>query len=296
MLREIFYTGVIEYLPWEVKNVPGHHEPIISMETYEKNQKRLSQRPGTFIRRDVREGYELRGFINCSTCNVKLTGAPSTNGRKRKDGKEITKYDYYKCRNKKCIELGKSILNHKLDQDFATLMKSIKPCTEVIDLASEILNQVWKEEMQNEDKQIDVQRRRKLALTEQISTLAERVSKTQNEVVISQYEKQLEKLTLEENEIDENLDQNYDFKIPFETATKEVLSVLKDPYSVWIKYNIHQKQRFYNFMFEGNLSYSRKEGFETINYALPIRLFEQISTSNTVDVEVGGVEPPCAKG
>lgn len=265
MLREKFYTGIIEYAPWEVFNIPGKHEAVISMETFDKNQKRLAQRPGTFVRRDVREGYELRGFINCSTCNVKLTGSPSTNGRKRKDGKEITKYDYYKCRNKKCVELGKSIFNYKLDQDFATLIKSIKPCTEVIDLASEILNQVWKEEMQNESKQIDVQRRHKLALTEQISTLTERISKTKNEVVISQYEKQLEKLTLEENEIDENLDQNYDFNIPFETATKEVLSVLKDPYSVWTKYNIHQKQRFYNFMFEGNLSYSRIEGFETIN-------------------------------
>jgi site-specific DNA recombinase len=293
MLREVFYAGVIEYAPWEVFGIQGRHEAIIDMEVFEKNKMRLAQKPGTFVRQDVREGFELRSFVNCSACDGRLTGAPSTNGKVRKDGKPNKKYNYYKCWNKNCTELGVGISSEKLNKYFEILVKSIKPCEEIITLASEIMQDVWKTEMQNESKILEAQKRRKIDITEQITSLADRIIKTQSEVVIAQYEKQIEKLTREENEIEEELTTPYDFTIPNETSTKEVLKVLLNPYAVWENYNINQKQRFYNFMFEGNLSYSKINGFETPNYALPIRLFEQISASNTVDVEMGGVEPPC---
>lgn len=78
--------------------------------------------------------------------------------------------------------------------------------------------------------------------------------------------------------------------------SEEVLAVLKSPYSVWCNYNVYQKQRFFSFIFESNLVYDKFEGYRTPNYSLPIRVFEEISTSNPVQVEVSGIEPESESG
>ena len=85
-----------------------------------------------------------------------------------------------------------------------------------------------------------------------------------------------------------------DYSAPYRASSEQVLSVLKNPYSVWKNYNVHQKQRFFSFVFEGNLYFSKNEGYRTPKYALPLRVFEQISSVDTVEVEMGGIEPPSA--
>lgn len=293
MLREIFYAGYIEYPLWDVERRLGHHRALISLETFEKNQKRLSNFSGSFVRQDVRDDFELRGLINCAYClDTKLTGAPTTS--------RGVKHNYYKCPNKKCSMYGKSIRADDLHDQFGELLKKIKPCDEVVELAGVILQEVWKEELGNRIKQKASTQSRIKELQKEIDAISERISRAietrTSEVVIRQYERQLEKsaLALEEFEMEMSLE--YDYSIPNRTATDEVFAVLKSPYSVWKNYNVYQKQRFYSFIFESNLLYDKFEGYRTVKYALPIMVFEEISTSEPVQVELGGIEPPCRKG
>jgi len=111
--------------------------------------------------------------------------------------------------------------------------------------------------------------------------------------VIKQYEKQIEKLSNELEEIETKLNIDFDYNIPYRTSREEVQTALKSPYSVWTDYDIVRKRRFYNFIFEDNLVYSREYAYRTPNYSLPIKVFKLIQSKDSVDVEVGGVEPPC---
>jgi site-specific DNA recombinase len=293
MLKEIYFAGYIEYEPWEVKRRIGHHKPLIDLEIWEKNQRRLSNFTGSFVRQDVRDDFELRGLINCATCfETKLTGAPTTSGTG-------DKHNYYKCPNKKCAMYGKSIKAKDLHDRFDELLKQIKPCTEVIDLATKIMQEVWSEEIGNRGKIRTSYSVQQKAMENEIDGLTSRISiaieNGTSEIVIRQYEKQLEKVAIKLEDLEQEISTEYDYAIPNRTATDEVLAVLKSPYSVWCNYNVHQKQRFFSFIFETNLVYDKFVGYRTPNYSLPIRVFEEISTSQPVQVELGGVEPPCKR-
>ncbi len=286
ILREVFFAGYIEYEPWEISRRVGHHESLIGIETYEKNQKRLKNGAATFVRQDIRDDFELRGLVNCASCCQKLTAAYSTS----KTGK---KHAYYKCQNRSCEMSGTSIRREDIQSGFVTVLKSISASNDVIRLTKALFEDVWREEERNKDKIKQSLENRRDSLEGGIKKLTERIRNTENEVIINQYEKEIESLALELNEVEERLLTEYDYSIPYGTSAEEVLNVLRNPYSVWESYSVTQKQRFFHFIFEDNLVYSKIQGYRTPNYTLPIRLFEEIGTSSTVDVEMGGVEPPC---
>lgn len=284
MLREIFYAGYIEYEPWEVERRLGHHEPLISLATFEKNQKRLNQKVITFVRQDVRDDFELRGLVNCSECSTKLTGAPST-------GKSGKKHNYYKCPNKTCVVYGKSIKAKDLHDKFEELLRQIKPSGEVLELCLAIFKDEWASEMKNRSKIKAILTLKKKELEEEIDVISKRISKSTSEPVIRQYEKQIEKLAIELEELEERTESEYDYNIPNRTATDQVMQAIKSPYVVWKNYDVRQKQRFFSFIFEQNLAYNKIQGYRTPNYVIPIRVFEDISPYEPVDVDSRGFEP-----
>ncbi len=286
MLQEVFYAGYIEYEPWEVKRRLGHHKPIISLDTYNKNQERLKRKSLTQIRKDVREGFELRGFINCEGCGDKLTGAPSTS----KNGK---KHNYYICRNKECDFYGKSIKTKDIHDKFENLLKELKISNDVMEYTFAIFEKVWNEELEYSVKNIGDLKIRKTDKEEEIESLIKLTGKASSDILVKQYEKQIEKLSLDLEDIESNLNINYDYNIPYRTSMIDVETALKNPYAVWTNYDITRKRRFYNFIFEDNLVYSREFGYRTPKYSLPISIFEQIGSMDPIQVEVRGVEPPC---
>ena len=55
--------------------------------------------------------------------------------------------------------------------------------------------------------------------------------------------------------------------------------------SSWEKLNVFQRQKFFNFLFEVNLLYDRKEGYQTPKYTVLKRVCNQIELVGSVDVE-----------
>jgi len=288
LLKEIFYAGYIEYLPWGVTRRLGHHEAIISIDVYNTNQKRLNAKETTYSRVDLREDFELRGLVNCICCGKKYTGAPSTS----KTGK---KHNYYKCNNKGCQLYGKSIPAKALHEDFVKLIKGIKAKDNTIDLALRIFEDVWQTELSEKAIEKEEMQKQKNEIEGNISKFALEAIKTQNPVVKQEYEKQIESLSKELEPIDNYLSAKIDYKIPCRTSQKQVVEALKNPYSVWEKYQVIQKHRFYNFMFEGNLTYDKNSGFRTPNLSLPLRIFSTYESSEPTQVEMAGIEPASKK-
>ncbi|MEM6423020.1 MAG: recombinase family protein, partial [Pseudomonadota bacterium] len=90
LLRRIVYAGYIEVPDWGVSLRKGHHEPLISLETYEKIQKRVEEGARVPARADIDADFPLRGFVACDDCGGPLTSCWSTS----KTGK---KHPYYMC-------------------------------------------------------------------------------------------------------------------------------------------------------------------------------------------------------
>ena len=284
MLKNPFYAGRLEKLDWEVPRRNGHHKGLISLTTFEKNQKLLNSKPSSFVRQDVREEFVLRGLVNCAKCETKLTGANS----RSKTGKL---YPYYKCPNKSCSAYGKSIRAEDIHKGFNALIREIRASEELLNLSIAIFEDTWKEEMKDrkEKRNNDIDSKEKLEKTiEKLTLLA---TNTENVAVLEQYEKQIENYSQQLTKIGNELQSKCDYSIPYRTSTEQVIHVLENPYIVWKNYDVYQKQKFFNFIFNENLRYDKIEGYRTPKYSLPITLFETIENNEPDMVETTGIEP-----
>jgi DNA-binding transcriptional MerR regulator len=83
--HKLLYAGYIQYPSWEVERRLGHHKGIISLETFEQNQKRNKREGlGKRIRVDLSKDFPLRGLLVCAECRKHLTAAPSGHPHRRK--------------------------------------------------------------------------------------------------------------------------------------------------------------------------------------------------------------------
>ena len=288
LLTNPFPAGFVEYKKWDVPLTKGAHEAIISWETYLAIQRRLEGKNFSFIRKTIRDELELRGLVVCADCGKAMTGATSTN---KKGG---NKHIYYKCQTKKnvCASGGKSVRAEKIHTDFYELLQEMSAKRQVVNLTLAVFDDVWKNEIALRKQENTLSLKRQTEIEETISKLAERIAKTTSEVLIEQYEKQIEKLSIELNDLCAFDAKEFDITVPNRTAQDEVVQVLKNPYTVWENYTVEQKRRFFTFLFEANLIYDRNFGYRTPEYALPISLFEQNSTNDPLFVHPEGLEPP----
>lgn len=295
MLRDPFYPGLIEYLPWEVKRHPGKHDALISIETFEQNQRRLKNEfSGKKIRVDLREDFLLRGLIVCGECGKHLTAGCTT----KKKGKK-RKFPYYLCQNRECSLYRKSVDRDKTHERFSTILKEQKLKPEIGKLVEAVFDRVWKEEVQFiKTKEITIRRERELSddkITE-ITEMIVKARRTGNTDLEQIYEKQIQKITKNVEDLSSGSMENIDLAVPYRTALEKVTGMLKKPYAVWNKMNLIEKHKLFFFIFEGKLWYHRENGYRTDKVLSYTRLFESFVTSKSDNVDLWGIEPqprPC---
>ena len=186
---------------------------------------------------------------------------------------------------------GKSIRAEDIHSGFSALLGQIRASEDLINLSLAIFEDAWKTEIENlqDTREEDVKNKEKMEKEiEKYSSLAIR---TTNSTVLKQYEKQIQKYGEEVEILESRIKSDFDYSIPYRTSSKEVLEVLQNPYIVWENYDVYQKQKFFNFIFEENIVYDREEGYRTPHYTLPITLFETIENNEPDMVETMGIEP-----
>ncbi len=284
MAKDPFYAGYIEYPKWEVPRCTGHHKAIITIETYDRNQKRLRKEElNKRVRIDVSNDFYLRGLIVCGECGSHLTGA-WTKGRSKR-------YPYYICHNKSCPLYGKSIIAEIAETEFNNVLKGqgLKPSVEV--LVKVVFDRVWKETISSlQDKEALLMQDRK-RLEEKAKNLADMVIAAKSEYLKKVYEDQLEETAREIEQIDERSIRDIDLSIPYRTALEKAVGLLRNPYFIWGKLNVEEKQRLFYFIFEQKLPYTRNEGYRTAKIVGYTRLFEEFIPRNPHDVDQRGIEP-----
>ena len=287
LLENVFYAGYIENKKRDVSRRKGHHEPLISLEIYERNQARLNRKSNTKrVRRDINPDFPLRGCVNCELCNKKLTGAPSK-------GNGGTYYKYF-CTNKRCalreMDIIKSTEADDMHEQFKNFVKEQEPIDEVVDLVLSLFGEIWDDETKNREHHKKQQHSEKKNIEKEIDRLIELASSPRiSETVRGRYEKKIEGLDKKVADIDILLNKKEDTSIPYRTAGEKVFGMLKSPYKIWASSDIYQKQKLFYFIFEENIQYHPVEGFRTTKMSVPIRLFREIEHCNSLDVEMAGI-------
>jgi hypothetical protein len=256
ILRDPFFAGFIEYLEWDVSRREGHHKGIISLATFENNQKRLSKVSiNKRIRTDVSPILYLRGLLNCACCGHHLSGG-KTNGNGGV-------YWYYFCQNKSCRLFRKSIDSAKAHDEFEKLLvnQTLKPDTEK--LASLIFNRVWKDEMDNLKMVESKELKRRALIDEKIDRLTNMAISAKSEKITRVYEKQIEKLAGELEQTSNSPKEKPNFDLPYRTALDKAFGMLKSPYKIWESVDVIEKHRLFFFLFEEKLIYSKETGYTT---------------------------------
>ena len=124
MLHNPCYTGKIRwslegtqavhyrnYYHESIMTVDGHHEPIISMELWDKVQKRLADQQkkyGKYQRREQRPDYMLKGLVKCSACGATLACNGITSGKAKAKCLQCSGYASATCHTSHSITMAKA--------------------------------------------------------------------------------------------------------------------------------------------------------------------------------------------
>lgn len=101
MFSRVLYAGYIEHEPWGITRRKGHHEPLISLKTYERIQARKTERQIAPARPDINQDFPLRGAVTCDCCDKPLTSCWSRSATGKR-------YPYYWCQTKDCVMYRKT--------------------------------------------------------------------------------------------------------------------------------------------------------------------------------------------
>lgn len=286
ILKDPFYMGDIQYSVWEVARRVGKHEGIISAATFDLIQKRLRKEDsGVRIRVDVSPDFPLRNLLICTHCHKPLTGAWTTNAKKK------SRWPYYVCHTKGCEAYGKSSRKKDVEDGFIEILQKNNLKPEVEGLVTLMFDRTWGDETKKE-KDVDQQNRiHKDKLSDDISALTKMAISAKSERVRQTYEEQIENLAEELEGVDEKLELKANLNIPYRTALDKSIVMLKSPYKAWVNLDLLEKRRLFYFIFDTKLPYSQKEGYRTDEIPSVIRLFEEFATTNTSDVVPAGIEP-----
>jgi site-specific DNA recombinase len=277
LMIDPFYCGDIEYPAWDVTRRKGHHEPLITTDTHERILSRLNKSESKRLRRDVSDDFPLRGLVLCEGCNKKMTGAWST----ARNGKHA----YYSCQTKECSYRRKSLRKKDIESNFVTVVKNNTLKSDVEPLVSLVFGRVWEQEIKSLK---DIKQRHSVkmkTLEEDVRQYSQLAKGAKSEVVREGYEDQMEAIGKELAQL-KSEPATHTFEesdIPYRTALNKALVMLKNPYEIWKDLSTVEKQRFFYFIFEDNLVYSRQEGYRTANSLSTTRLFEDfVSETSTM--------------
>ena len=286
LLSQVLYTGHLEYKPWDISLRAAHHPAVISLATYQKIQDKLADRRAakltTTVRSDTREDFPLRNYIACTSCRRLLTASWSR-GRK-------ARYPYYHCANKACALYGKAIRKIKVEGDYLNLLTSLQLDDQTLASIRSAAMDVWLSKTANLEttsREREKEQARQLEEIEQnLTNLAEKLARTNSEVVARTLENSIEATDQKRLLLLEELKQPTTPQVDFGTAFKRVENLLQSPAVTWEEGDLKWRRLVQRVVFTKPLPYDRNSGFGTRNFSLPYQISRRViaDQSSLVDI------------
>ena len=258
VITEILYTGELEYPEWGIPRRPGHHESIITPETYNMIKDKIKRRERKPRETDNLE-FPLRRVVSCSVCGKPLTGSTCRGKYKY--------YAHYTCNNKACAVSPKNVPVAKLEEDYLQLLDNIKIDQEAVEMVRVAATKIWQKKMKGVKNQNAGREKEIKEIEEQIDEYIKLMPTTKSENIKARYEAKIEGLDSRVKELEENLEIK---KVPnFDEALKLTLNFLRTPAKIWKKADRKLKIMIHNMIFTENPTYCLQTGFGTPKLSLP---------------------------
>lgn len=267
ILTKPIYAGYVEAPQWDVPLRKGRHEGLISFETFEKIQRRLTEDARVPARADINEDFPLRGAVACGCCGKPLTACWSTS----KTGK---KHPYYYCFSKGCERKGKMIRRDVIEGDFDTLLTQLTPAPRLFDLVYAMFKDAWTQRTAQAHTAAQGHKREIAKIDGQIATLLDRIVESESSTVVAAYEKRIAQLERDKLVLAEKSEKGGRASGTFEELFKLAFAFLSSPSKLWSLGNFEYRKLVLRLTFSERLAYCPIGGFQTPQMALPFKLLE----------------------
>ena len=268
LLGKPVYAGLVGAPKWRIPWKAGEHDGLISVETFQKIQKRLKEGVYAPVRADAKDDFALRGAISCSSC-----GRPMTAGWAK--GK-YKKYPYYWCQKPGCSEKSKTIARDKVEREFANVLNEVVPAEWMGELFRAMLKKRWEQYIESGE----AQREQVLQLITDNETakqeLVERVLESRSAAVISAYEKKIEHLETQTLVLQEKLQKTFEPKLSFEDLFEHSMRFISAPIKLWESGVWELRRLVLRLTFAKCLPYKRGEGFELLPVSSPFNIINDL--------------------
>ena len=283
MLTRALYAGYVEVPNWNVSLRKGHHEGLISFETHEKIQKRLTETAKASARKDISADFPLRGFILCDDCGKPLTACWSK-------GKN-QKYPYYLCPTKGCESHRKSIKRDELESAFEGLLKRLEPSEGLFSLVRAMFKDAWDIRLKQATEAATTMKGKIRQLEKQIDQLLDRIVDANNDSVVSAYEKRIAKLEREKALATEKMANCGKPRHTFEESFEHAMAFLSSPWKIWKNSDLVMKKTVLRLAFSAHLPYCRNQGLRTPDLAFPFKALGGFQPGQCEMAHPTGFEP-----
>lgn len=302
----------MEYRPWGVSLRRGVHEPLVSLETFDKVQEKLAasragRLPPSLNRHYANLGtttigsagqsvpgvFVLRGTVQCGACGRRLTGSLSR-------GKMGRRYPYYHCHDGGCPLYGKTVPQALLEEEFGEFLRGLNVTEEVLDAARLHVETLFTRIQE------DGQRRRKEAeeelrqAEERIARLTEKIASSTSETVVRSLEGMVEALARQRARLQAGLaaeeagkggwsgrDEKTD-RVDVGTLFDQVRPLLQSPSQTWQEGDVQVRRVLAHVAFKSAIPYTRGKGFGTPDLTLPYLITRMLEGEECIVVEKGG--------
>ena len=257
------YTGHICSKHYGIHWLKAQHEPLISLELFEKVQKRRAGATYAPKRANIGDDFVLRGALVCGCCGTPQRSSWSTGCRKR--------YAYYLCQTKSCEAYGKSIPRDTLEAEVGDIVKTLQPTQGLMTLAKAMFRHIW-EARRDQAKEMGASGKREiLRLEKEIEGVLDRIMTASNDTIIRRYEDKVEVLERQKALMVENTTKQVEPKGAFDEKLELACQFLASPWKIWGNGTTAARRLVLKLAFTTPIEYCRKEGARTPELSLPFK-------------------------
>lgn len=257
------YTGHICSETYGLNWLKGQHEPLISLDTFDKVQARRNGTAYAPARKNIGDDFACRGVVVCADCTKPLRSSWPKGKTKS--------YPYYLCQTPNCSQYGKSIPRDKLEGDIGDLIRSLQPTPGLLSVARAMFAAAWE---QRRTQAVEVTRsgqRRIVEVDKQIETLLSRILEASNATVIRSYEAKVAELDRQKLVLAEQMTKQVEAPGKFSQSLELALGFLSNPWKIWETGQVSMRRTVLKLAFTDRIKYTRNEGPRTPEIALPFR-------------------------
>jgi site-specific DNA recombinase len=238
ILRNRLYTGQFE---WNGKLIQGTHEPIVSLEQWERVQDVMDGRYSKKPKRGKRD-FAFSGLIACKTCGCAVVG-------------EIKKerYVYYhctgysdKCQNNPASCRRKYVREEGLEAQFTELLGRLKFDDDVLDWVRDALHASHTDERHEHEEAIKRHQAEYKRLNDRIHAMY--LDKLDGLVDVTFFEKMSNQWRDEQNRCLREIDQQQNADKSYLEEGVQLLELARNAQRLFAKQEPREKRRLLNFL------------------------------------------------